>query len=938
MIEVIIVLALFLLISVGVIGALSSSLGASKRGSDTIAATGYVKEVVEAVRSIRDRDWAEVTAGTYGLDTGAGYYELQGSGDTLGPNNNFTRTITIEDVNRSPGLQGDISDTGTNDPNTKKVTVDINWDLFAGQPRTVSEAFYVYNFSGGGQSWEQSSDGDFQAGDENSTDTGSVVLREANADWSGLQEYRILDLGGNGDRIESFYDKSQDILYVLSENTTGDELVAIDVSAVSEKDPTVIDGFDMGGVTPKDFVVKNGYAYVVSSSNSEEVRVIDLATMAQVNSIDLTGTADATAVAYSGNDLIVGRDANPNEEVFVYDISNPTGSITQQGFVEIGDDIHNIVTDDAYAYVGTNNGSNELAIVRISDQALVNQRNLGGFAPVEALNLVGTNLYIGRQNFGGGSDEFVLADVSDPEGTISLSSLLNLPFIVNDITIDNNEEYAFLATSDVNGELQVIDLSTFTNVQTGDMGTFVEAFSVEQFGGHVYLGSDDASNDLTVFHTGSSGWDATLIGSADASGPEDGFSIAIDGNYAYVGREGSNPRDEFFIYDMSTPSAPTEVGSFDVGANINGMVVSGDYAYLATDDNSRELDVIDISTKTSPTRAGSLDLSGNEDGYAVDIDGNTVYLGREYSFSGDPFHTIDVSTPSSPSLLGTLTGIPPFVEFIDVLADDDYVYGVNTLTWTNNDLFVIDVSNPASPTSPTTFEPTGNGDGTAIALQNDTLAFARESGFPNEVSLIDVSTPTSPSEDGTVEVGEDVNDVVFENDNNLLLATGENNAEFHRWDISNLANPDQTDTYNTGGDLNAIVFDGTNAHLASESNSQEYQIIGPSGAPIEYAAEGTFTSQAFDSSQAGTAWGSIEWTTSGSGTIEFRIRTADSEANLSDATWVGLDGTRDTTYDTSGQSITTDPGAVGTQWVQWKAYLTGNTSNSPLLDSITLFY
>jgi hypothetical protein len=53
---------------------------------------------------------------------------------------------------------------------------------------------------------------------------------------------------------------------------------------------------------------------------------------------------------------------------------------------------------------------------------------------------------------------------------------------------------------------------------------------------------------------------------------------------------------------------------------------------------------------------------------------------------------------------------------------------------------------------------------------------------------------------------------------------------------------------------------------------------------------------------------------------------------------VGSDGTAATTYSTSGASITTDPGASGTQWIEWKAYLTGSGSATPVLEDVTVNY
>jgi hypothetical protein len=136
-----------------------------------------------------------------------------------------------------------------------------------------------------------------------------------------------------------------------------------------------------------------------------------------------------------------------------------------------------------------------------------------------------------------------------------------------------------------------------------------------------------------------------------------------------------------------------------------------------------------------------------------------------------------------------------------------------------------------------------------------------------------------------------------------------------------------------------VSSDGTYAYFATGNDSLELQILGPSTASFtDYVREGTFTSQAFDSGSTSTNWGSIEWTSSGTGTVQFMIRTANSEANLTTARWVGSDGTSSTTYTSSGQSITTDSSATGTQWVQWKVLLSGNSISTPVLQDVTLSY
>ncbi len=115
---------------------------------------------------------------------------------------------------------------------------------------------------------------------------------------------------------------------------------------------------------------------------------------------------------------------------------------------------------------------------------------------------------------------------------------------------------------------------------------------------------------------------------------------------------------EFFIYDVSTPSNPVFLGSYNVNHNINDIVVKGNYAYLATSGNVEELIVLDISNPANINQVGSFDAK-NSDGVANDKDGtnlfvmgNKLYLGREAVNKNKPkerdFFIIDITNPLNP--------------------------------------------------------------------------------------------------------------------------------------------------------------------------------------------------------------------------------------------------------------------------------------------------
>ena len=117
--------------------------------------------------------------------------------------------------------------------------------------------------------------------------------------------------------------------------------------------------------------------------------------------------------------------------------------------------------------------------------------------------------------------------------------------------------------------------------------------------------------------------------------------------------------DEFYIYDVSSPSNPTLIRSLEIDHNINDIVVRGDYAFLATSDNSGELHIYDISDPGPITFVASFNanrtLTDFEDGLRLFLLGDTLYLAREgvNLASEREFYMIDVSNPASPTELGS---------------------------------------------------------------------------------------------------------------------------------------------------------------------------------------------------------------------------------------------------------------------------------------------
>ncbi len=263
-------------------------------------------------------------------------------------------------------------------------------------------------------------------------------------------------------------------------------------------------------------------------------------------------------------------------------------------------------------------------------------------------------LYLGRQNNPGAS--FFIFDVS-VFGSPILKGSLTLSGDPNSMVALGN--YVYIASSANAQELQVVDVS---NAMAPVLAS---------------------SFDLTTGNSGSANADALVI--------------TMSGLTVYLGR--TNGGKEFYVFNVSVPTAPTLLGTFDLNGSPNDIIVSGNYAYVASDDNVSELQIVDISVPALLTLAGTLDLDSGDpqaNGKSIAINGAEVYLGRKGSPGAPEFYTIDATIPAAPVLDGTLDLGSLTVNSIDVSTTTQLAFIVNTAP-SANDYKAIDVSVPATP-------------------------------------------------------------------------------------------------------------------------------------------------------------------------------------------------------------------------------------------------
>lgn len=147
LIEILIVVGIMGIAFFGLVAFLINSSGIIFQVTRNTEAVALAEEGVEGVRSLRDESWTTRIAT---LTEGITYYPVISSSKwtltTTDPgtvNNLYTRTVVIEGVNRD--VNDDIAVAGTDDPNTKEVTVMVTWN--EGQNvQDVTIVTYITNF------------------------------------------------------------------------------------------------------------------------------------------------------------------------------------------------------------------------------------------------------------------------------------------------------------------------------------------------------------------------------------------------------------------------------------------------------------------------------------------------------------------------------------------------------------------------------------------------------------------------------------------------------------------------------------------------------------------------------------------------------------------------------------------------------------------------
>lgn len=473
--------------------------------------------------------------------------------------------------------------------------------------------------------------------------------------------------------------------------------------------------------------------------------------------------------------------------------------------------------------------------------------------------------------------------------------------------------------------------------QLGDLeGTAV----INNYGGEVILGSGGKGdwckpNDYIVA-------ELDLPGNGKAAVVE-----AIEGK-VFTGTDDRN-QGQFFELAVTQDDPPgVSIESSVNGYDTNDIFIDENYAYVATDDVSRDVIIIDLNT-------------GQEVGYYNDnfwwgvAQGVFVRGNVGYAVIGPNLHTFDLSSKTGQRTELDSVSLSPYWWWpatgyrVQVVGDYAYV----ALDWGSAELRIVNVANSSNIYREGTANVNAERGKDVWVNETGTRVYLATEYSPSysELFIIDTTSksgnrPLIASYDAQ---GMNPKDLILVSENKLLLG-GTGGEEYQVIDIANESSLQKCGGLNVDsgvyGVSGVLEEDGEAfAYIVTKDAGNEFKVI-EGGAGESFASEGTFTSQVLDFGYT-TAF---NYSTSSllvpnQTTAMYQIAIADPvNGNCEEAaySYVGPDGTSNTFY-TEDASVPLDDDGSGYEnpgrCMRYKVFMeTADSSSTPVLQDMSINY
>ncbi|MEW5958016.1 MAG: hypothetical protein AB1801_09855 [Chloroflexota bacterium] len=225
--------------------------------------------------------------------------------------------------------------------------------------------------------------------------------------------------------------------------------------------------------------------------------------------------------------------------------------------------------------------------------------------------------------------------------------------------------------------------------------------------------------------------------------PDQIRQIQVAGRYAYV----ITVQGSLYVVDIADPTAPQPVDMYNPPDSINRLALDGDYAYLATrpEWHGRDqwqgggLRIVDISSPSAPREVGFYDMGAEVSDVALARDGAATPP-KIYAYIAAAENTprlLDVSDPGAPRAVA-VSADWPYYSRIAIANGYAYLMGTKTLS-------VLDVTRPTGPSEMGLVRTWGWLTGLSLAGHEVYLIDREGGGRHSSLVVIDVADPARPT-------------------------------------------------------------------------------------------------------------------------------------------------------------------------------------------------
>ena len=287
--------------------------------------------------------------------------------------------------------------------------------------------------------------------------------------------------------------------------------------------------------------------------------------------------------------------------------------------------------------------------------------------------------------------------------------------------------------------------------------------------------------------------------------------LDVVNGYAYVTAITGANQPDFIVINISNITSPAITKSIKTGSGgLNAVDVVGNYAYAASVNGNGQLQIINIVSNA----VTSFNLPSNSMP-ALDIfyHDHKVYVGTDENSSGPELYEIDVTNPTSPSILNSYE-IGAGVNKIFVRGSKVYVASKGA----GKDLVIVDL--PSNTLS--LFDNPGSNGAQSVYYLNSNAFMGAAPNF----SVVNVSgSPTLTS--NTAFTGT-INDIAVLA-TTAFLGTSNSSRYFQMWDVSDLPNPkicsSSSGVYSLTAPVVGVIVQGNYAYIALKDEYGPLRII-----------------------------------------------------------------------------------------------------------------